>query len=82
MKRFGFIGSGDTGSGIARLALAARYDVTIVNERGPASLQGLVEDLGPQARADDVREAAECGEIPAVTIRPGAYPRIDARFCS
>ena len=64
MKRIGIIGSGDMGSGIARLAVAAGYEVLIANSRGPAALQGLIDELGPQARSGDVREAAEFGEIP------------------
>ena len=45
-KRIGIIGSGDIGTGIARLAVAAGYDVLIANSRGPKSLRGLVEELG------------------------------------
>jgi predicted dinucleotide-binding enzyme len=73
MKRIGIIGSGEIGSGIARLAVAAGYEVLIANSRGPASLQGLIEELGPQARAGDVREAADFGEIPVLAIPLGAY---------
>jgi len=74
MKRIGIIGSGDMGTGIARLAVAAGYEVLIANSRGPAALQGLIDELGPQARAGDVREAAEFGEIPVLAIPLGAYP--------
>ena len=76
MKRIGIIGSGDIGSGIARLAIAAGYEVLIANSRGPASLQGLIDELGPQARSGDVREAAEFGEIPVLAIPLGAYPAL------
>ena len=76
MKRIGIIGSGEIGSGIARLAIAAGYEVLIANSRGPASLQALIEELGPQARAGDVREAAEFGEIPVLAIPLGAYPAL------
>jgi len=74
MKRIGIIGSGDMGSGIARLAVAAGYEVLIANSRGPAALQGLIDELGPQTRAGDVREAADFGEIPVLAMPLGAYP--------
>ena len=76
MKRIGIIGSGDIGSGIARLAVAAGYEVLVANSRGPASLQELIEELGPQVRAGDVREAAEFGDIPVLAIPLGAYPAL------
>jgi len=72
-KRIGIIGSGDIGSGIARLAVAAGYDVLIANSRGPESLRGLVEELGPRARAGDSREAVEFGDVPVLAVPLGAY---------
>jgi len=73
MKRIGIIGSGDIGSGIARLAVAASYDVLVANSRGPESLRDLVEELGPRARAGDPREAADFGDVPVLAVPLGAY---------
>jgi 8-hydroxy-5-deazaflavin:NADPH oxidoreductase len=52
----GIIGSGNIGSTLARLAVAAGFDVVIANRRGPASLAGFVAELGPRARAGTVEE--------------------------
>jgi 8-hydroxy-5-deazaflavin:NADPH oxidoreductase len=49
--RIGIIGSGNVGSSLARLAVAAGFDVVITNSRGPASLGSLVSELGAGARA-------------------------------
>jgi 8-hydroxy-5-deazaflavin:NADPH oxidoreductase len=48
--QIGVIGSGNIGSTLARLAVAAGYHVVITNSRGPASLQALVSELGSLAR--------------------------------
>jgi predicted dinucleotide-binding enzyme len=68
MTTIGFIGAGKIGSQLARLALGNGYDVVLSNSRGPASLAGLVQELGPQARAATPREAAQAGDIVVVTI--------------
>lgn len=74
MTRIGIIGSGDIGSGIARLAIAAGHEVLLANSRGPESLRDLIEELGPQARAGDALEAAEFGDITVLAVPLGAYP--------
>lgn len=51
--RIGFIGAGNIGQGLARLALSAGYDVSMSNSRGPATLQHLVDELGVQASTVD-----------------------------
>lgn len=51
MTTIGLIGSGNIGSTVARLAVAAGYDVVLSNSRGPETLQDLVKELGPAARA-------------------------------
>ncbi len=64
----GLIGSGHIGSQLARLAVQHGYDVVLSNSRGPASLAGLVQELGPQARAATPDEAAAAGDLVVVTI--------------
>lgn len=64
----GLIGSGHIGSQLARLAVQHGYDVVLSNSRGPASLAGLVQELGPHARAATVAEAAAAGDLVVVTI--------------
>src|SRR3954471_5012560 len=68
MKTIGIIGAGHIGSQIARLAVAHGYDGVGSNSRGPDTLTGLVNELGPHARAATVLEAAKAGDIVVVTI--------------
>ncbi|WP_354147551.1 NAD(P)-binding domain-containing protein [Arthrobacter sp. 754] len=49
MNRIGIIGSGSIGAAVARLAVRAGYEVLIANSRGPETLAGLIEELGPRA---------------------------------
>ncbi|HET7220893.1 MAG TPA: NAD(P)-binding domain-containing protein, partial [Vicinamibacterales bacterium] len=64
----GFIGAGHIGSQLARLAVAHGHDVVISNSRGPATLSGLVAELGPRARAGTPDDAARAGDMVVVTI--------------
>jgi hypothetical protein len=73
MTKLGIIGSGAIGAGIARLAVAAGHDVLIANSRGPESLAGLVDELGQNARAGEVAEAASFGEIVVLAVPLSAY---------
>jgi predicted dinucleotide-binding enzyme len=68
MTTWGFIGSGNIGTTVARLAVAAGHDVVLSNSRGPETLADLVDDLGPHARAATPAEAAEAGDVVVVTI--------------
>ncbi|GAB1510875.1 NADPH-dependent F420 reductase [Actinophytocola sp. KF-1] len=68
MTTVGFIGSGNIGATVARLAVAAGYDVVVSNSRGPETLAGLVADLGPAARAATAAEAAEAGDVVVVSV--------------
>lgn len=65
---WGFIGSGNIGSTVARLAVAAGHEVVMSNSRGPSTLGELVSDLGPHARAATATEAARVGDVVVVTI--------------
>ncbi len=68
MTTIGFIGSGHIGSQLARLAVAHDYDVVLSNSRGPETLAGLVDELGPHARAATPAEAAAAADLAVVTI--------------
>jgi predicted dinucleotide-binding enzyme len=68
MTTIGFIGSGNIGGTVARLAISGGHDVVLSNSRGPETLQDLVAELGPRARAATSQEAAEAGDIVVVTI--------------
>lgn len=68
MPTIGLIGAGHIGSQLARLAVAAGYDVVLSNSRGPQSLSTLVTELGRNARAGTPTEAALAGDIVVVTV--------------
>jgi predicted dinucleotide-binding enzyme len=67
MTTIGFIGSGNIGSQLARLAVVRGYDVVLSNSRGPETLQSLVAELGEHARAATPAEAAAAGDLVVVT---------------
>ena len=68
MTTWGFIGSGNIGSTVARLAVDAGHDVVLSNSRGPETLADLVAELGPHARAATPQEAARAGDVVVVTV--------------
>lgn len=73
MTTVGLIGSGNIGGTVARLAVAAGYDVVLSNSRGPETLTELAAGLGPRARAATAAESAEAGDLVVVTIPLHAY---------
>jgi predicted dinucleotide-binding enzyme len=64
----GLIGAGHIGSQVARLAVANGHSVVISNSRGPETLDALVAELGPHARAATVLDTAKAADIVVVTI--------------
>ena len=76
MTTIGFIGSGNIGGTVARLAVAAGHDVVLSNSRGPETLADLVAELGPRARAATPAEAAAAGEVVVVSLPLAAYPAV------
>ncbi|GIJ10078.1 NADPH-dependent F420 reductase [Micromonospora andamanensis] len=78
MATVGLIGSGHIGGTLARLAVHVGYDVVVSNSRGPDTLTGLVEELGPQASAGTVDAAARAGDLVVVTIPLKSYRAVPA----
>lgn len=76
MTTLGIIGAGHIGSQVARAAIAAGYDVVIANSRGPETLDALVEELGPKARAATAAEAGAAGDAVVVAVPLHAIPQI------
>jgi len=68
VKTLGLIGAGHIGSQLARLGVQHGYDVCVSNSRGPQTLNDLVRELGPRARAGTATQAAEAGDVVVVTI--------------
>jgi 8-hydroxy-5-deazaflavin:NADPH oxidoreductase len=77
--RIGMIGSGRTGSTVARLAIAQGHDVVLSNSRGPATLADLVASLGPHSSAATATDAAAAGDIVVVAIPVRAVPDVPAQ---
>lgn len=62
------MGAGLVGKAVARLAVAAGYEVVISNSRGPQTLTALVESLGPRARAATVEEAIAAADLVTLSL--------------
>jgi hypothetical protein len=78
MTTVGFIGSGHIGGTVARLAVAAGYDVVLSNSRGPETLRELADELGPRARAGTAAAAASAGDLVVVSVPFRAYRDVPA----
>ena len=81
MDRIGIVGAGLIGATAARLLVEAGHDVSLANSRGPASLEPLVKELGPQARAMTVADVARWADIVLLAVpwrTPQALPPADA----
>ncbi len=78
MTSVGFIGSGMIGSTVARLSVAAGHQVILSNSRGPETLKGLVDELGPLARAATSAEAGAAGDLAVVSVPLHACPHLPA----
>jgi 8-hydroxy-5-deazaflavin:NADPH oxidoreductase len=78
MATVGFIGSGSIGSTVARLAVAAGYDVVLSNSRHPSTLDELVASLGPKARAASAASAAAEGDLVVVSVPFKAFRDLPA----
>jgi predicted dinucleotide-binding enzyme len=68
MTTIGILGSGHVGGNLAQAAIAHGYDVVLSNSQGPGTLAGLVDELGPRARAATPAEAAATGDFAIVAI--------------
>jgi 8-hydroxy-5-deazaflavin:NADPH oxidoreductase len=78
MTTVGFIGSGMIGGTVARLSVAAGYQVVLSNSRGPETLKDLVAELGPLASAATSEEAAAAGDLVVVSVPLHACPHLPA----
>jgi predicted dinucleotide-binding enzyme len=76
MTTLGIIGAGHIGSQLARGAVKLGYDVVIANSRGPETLEQLVAELGPKARAATAADAAAAADVAVVTVPLKNYTRV------
>ncbi|TBU94631.1 NADPH-dependent F420 reductase [Phytopseudomonas dryadis] len=68
MTTIGIIGAGEVGSHLARAAIANGYQIVIANSRGPETLKGLIDELGPSACAATAADAAAAGDFVVVAV--------------
>jgi predicted dinucleotide-binding enzyme len=71
----GFVGAGNMGQGLARLATNAGVDVTLSNSHDPASLRDVAEELG--VRADTVEQTVGDSAIVVLTVPLSRVREID-----
>ncbi len=72
-QTIGIVGSGLVGKAAAHLAVTAGYHVVISNSRGPGTLDALIAELGPRARAGTVEEAIAAADIVSIAIPLAAF---------
>lgn len=75
--RIGIIGAGMIGATAARLFVRAGHQVAVSNSRGPETLRELIAELGPDAKAMTVDDAARFGEVVLLAVpwrTPEALP--------
>lgn len=70
--KIGTLGAGTVAQAIARHAVTHGHEVVLSNSRGPASLSGLVGELGPLSHAGTPQEAA-AAEIVVLAV---GWPQI------
>jgi 8-hydroxy-5-deazaflavin:NADPH oxidoreductase len=76
--RIGIIGSGHMGRTLAAHFVRAGHEVVLSNSRDPATLEGLVGELGDRASAATPAEAARTGEVVVVAIPFGRFRELPA----
>ena len=59
----GIIGAGAVGSNLVRWLAKSGISTTIANRRGPQSLKGLVDELGPSAQNVHRRCLLSCQQL-------------------
>ena len=77
-QMIGIIGSGMIGSQVARLAVAAGFDVILSNSRGSETLADLVAELGERAHAATPADIARESDVVVASIPFGAYKMLPA----
>ena len=71
--KIGIIGAGNIGANAAKLFVKAGHEIAIANSRGAETLKDLVAELGENARAVSIEDAANFGDIIFISIPFGKY---------
>ncbi len=76
--KIGIIGAGNIGANAAKLFIKAGHEIAIANSRGAETLKDLVAELGENAQAVSIEDAARFGEIVFISIPFGKYATLPA----
>lgn len=79
--KIGIIGAGMIGGTLGRLLVERGHQVALSNRRGPQSLQALLAELGPNAHAMSVDDAARWADLVVLAVpwrTPEALPSPEA----
>lgn len=76
--KIGIIGAGNIGANAAKLFVKAGHEIALANSRGAETLQDLIAELGENARAVSIEEAAKFGDVVFVSIPFGKYKTLTA----
>ena len=76
--KIGIIGAGNIGANAAKLFIKAGHEIAVANSRGAETLKDLVAELGENAQAVSIEEAAQFGEIVFISIPFGKYKTLPA----
>jgi predicted dinucleotide-binding enzyme len=76
--KIGIIGAGNIGATAANLFIKAGHQIAVANSRGAETLEDLITELGENAQAVSIEEAAKFGEIVFVSIPFGKYKTLPA----
>jgi predicted dinucleotide-binding enzyme len=78
VMKIGIVGSGHIGATAARLFTNAGHEVALSNSRDGQGLDQLVTELGSNARAGTIAEAANFGDVVLIAIPFGKYATLPA----
>ena len=78
IKKIGIIGSGHIGGNLGLLLGKSGYEI-FYSSRHPEKLKGLATATGAKARAGNVPEAAEFGDVVILSVPLKAIPELDQK---